>query len=235
MNIINVKSMHPMTEFSPSWNFSIGTDVWNYDKIDIIEKWLIDNEERIKNLYPPQSNDGGTGLGKNSLTSRFGKYNLFKFADELPELNDLFKFIQVLYLDYLKHHNGQLQDLYIVCWYNVLRKDEKIDEHSHGVDPFAYLSGNFHLNNYETKTYYRCPIDREVILPLDNSKGGISIFPGFVPHYTDTHKKDCLRVSIGFDLHINKDPTALYNKNISLDFIQFMNTTIYQSIISEIE
>ena len=34
-------------------------------------------EKEIINLYSDTTNDGGTGLGKGSLTAKFSKYNIF--------------------------------------------------------------------------------------------------------------------------------------------------------------
>jgi len=231
LNILRLKSLHPMTEFAPTWDIPIGTDVWEYSKIDIIENWLINNEDRFKKLYSPSDNDGGTGLGKESLTSRFFQYNIFKFSNELPELNDLFKFIQLRYLDYTRQNYAQIRNCNIVCWYNVVRKGEQIKEHAHGTDPLIYLSGNMHLNNYKTKTHYRCPIDKKSMISLDNLKGDISIFPSWLPHYTDIHSEDPLRVSIGFDIHVNEDERTPSSHELHTPF---MNKDFFEKLRPEL-
>ena len=235
MNILKVKSMHPMTEYAPTWDFCIGNSYWEYDKMDIIENWFIANEQKIIDLYPPADLfvTSGQGVGRDSVTSRYNRYNLFNFANELPELNDLLKFLRLSYLKYLKETFGQIRDVNIVCWFNVLHKDATIADHVHKSDPFAYLGGNLFLNNYNTKTYYKCPLDREVIIPIDNKKGCVSWFPSYIPHFSSTHEEDKPRVSIGFDLHLDEDPRCPHAKD-SPNFIQFMNENIFQEIISDI-
>jgi len=230
MKFLKVKSMHPLTEFAPSWDFTIGTDIWDADKTDIVRQWLIANEQRIIDTYPPNRDDGGTGLGIDSVTSRFARYNLLQFGNELPELNDLYKFIQISYLNYIHYHHSHIRDINIVCWYNVMRQGDKINEHAHGIDPYTYLSGNIHLDNYKTKTYYKSSIDKDLIIPIDNIKGNIAIFPGHIKHYTDEHTESNLRVSIGFDLHLNEDPRTPIGHELTLDF---MNSNIFHSLTNE--
>lgn len=218
--------MLPMTEYAPKWNISIGSTVWDQpEKVDAIRDWLLTNEERIKKEFPAL-HDGGTGLGDNSVTSRYGRYNLFDFASELPEFSDLLTHFRKTWIDFVETDQTPYLDLDIVCWFNIMRNDQAITEHSHGAGPLSYLSGNMHLGNYNTKTFYRTPFLAQNYLPVDNIKGGTTLFPSYVYHKTDTFISDEPRLSIAFDLRMpdNTDPM--------LKSIRFMDENIFNSIKS---
>lgn len=221
-----MKSMHPLTEYSPKWDIPFGVGHWtDVEKIDTIREWLIENEDRILNSVPLH-HDGGTGLGESSVTSRFGRYNLLNFQSELKEFSDLLQFFRISYLDFVSQDNGEIRDLDIVCWFNILRTGEHIEEHSHGAGNDAYLSGNMHLDNYLTNTYYNNVFDKSVQFIPGNFKGGSTMFPSWVPHYTDEHKEDSLRVSIAFDLRLRGN-----HDNEALHAIPFMDQDIYQQLL----
>ena len=230
MDIIKIKSGLPRTEYAASWNISIGRAVWNEpEKIDTIRNWLIDNEERIKNEYLPL-NDGGTGLGDSSVTSRYGRYHLFQFADELPELNDLLKFLRLSWMQFVSKDFTSCLELNFVCWFNIVYENEKIKEHSHGCGLDGYLSGNMHLDNYSTHTYYRSPFNFQQSIPIENVKGGFTLFPSYVPHRTDVYTNASVpRVSIAFDLRLPGSIDPRFSTMV------FMNPLIFNSISKEID
>lgn len=231
MYIYKIKSELPLTEYAPTWNISIGRATWTEtDKIDSIRKWLIANEERIIKSYPV-FNDGGTGLGDDSVTSRSRRYNLFDFANELPELNDLLKFIRKTYIDFVHNDYTNKIDLVIVCWFNIVRAGQQIEEHSHCLDRDCYLSANIHLDNYPTKTSYRSPFRMYDEHAFENTKGGISIFPSYVPHKATTYPETSEpRVSIACDLRL-PDTLGLYPDDLNAR--EFMSRTIFENLISE--
>ena len=77
MSLIRIKSFHPLTEFSPSWNIPIWLTQWSEpEKVDTVRKTLEDDEENILKEFD-YANSGGTGLGPDDVTTRFGKYNIF--------------------------------------------------------------------------------------------------------------------------------------------------------------
>lgn len=227
MRIEKIKSKLPMTEYAPYWNLSLGLERWTeFDKIDAIRNWLIANEDRIKSL--DVNHDAGTGLGDNSVTSRFGNYNLFDFSEELPELKDLLKFIRSSYLEFILQDKTDIFELEIVCWFNLLRKGETVNEHIHGAAHDSYLSGNMHLDDYNTQTYYKCPQEPNLVYNASNVKGGMTFFPSHMPHGATTHQEAGPRLSIAFDLRLIPD----HNR---LDYCSrpFMNEEIYQELINE--
>ena len=224
MKIFRMKSAHPKNEYAPVWNFPFGMAVWeNYEKINIIKNWLVNNEQRILSLN--YHHDAGTGLGQNSITTRFGRYNLFKFSNELSELNDLLTFLQMSYLDFVKEDTTEVRPLEIISWYNILRPNQEIKEHNHGLGNDVYLSGNLHLDNYPTYTNYRCPFDDHVVASLENTKGGLTIFPSCIPHCTTEFLDQGLRLSIAFDLRLAGIPS---NKNFHP--VPFMNQEIFTQL-----
>jgi hypothetical protein len=217
MKIIKMKSALPLTEYAPTWDISFGAN--QYDdttSIDNIKKWLIDNEQMIVDKFP-LNNDGGTGLGDKSVTSRYGQYNLFNFIDQCPELEKLLEFFRITYLKFVSKDGTPIKPCDIVCWYNILRPGEEIKGHFHGAGHDAYLSGNMHLDNYDTVTSYRNPFDHNVWFPAKNLKGVCTIFPSYVWHKTDEYKASDLRVSVAFDLHARQG--ALW-KSLKADALQ---------------
>lgn len=225
MKIFKIKSRLPMTEYAPYWDISVGIKRWEEeDKVDVIRNWLIANEDRIKKEYPAL-HDGGTGLGQSSVTSRFGRYNLFDFANECPELGDLLNFIRRTWIEFVERDQTPFLDLDIVCWYNIVRENQAITEHSHGAIPTGYLSGNMHLDDYETRTLYRTPFLAQNYMPIQNMKGGVSLFPSYVFHKTDEYKDTSKpRLSIAFDLRLPDDVDQY------LKAIPFMNSQIFEQV-----
>ena len=221
----------PLTEYGPWWNISIGFAQWQEpEKVDAIRNWLIANESRIIEQFP-LLNDGGTGLGYESVTSRSGMYNLFDFADECPELNDLLKFFRLSYIKFIAEDKTEHKELDIVCWFNVVKDTQQIKEHAHCSEPDSYLSGNMHFDNYPTHTYYRTPFNPFERVPYQNIKGGFTMFPSYVPHKTDVFNSDNdgVRISVAFDLHLADQPTDLYVRR------PFMNRDIFNEVIKDLE
>ena len=59
--IARLKSLHPYTEYAPSWDIPLYMNVLHeYDTVDNVRNWLIENEQKFLDL--PVHNDGGTGL-----------------------------------------------------------------------------------------------------------------------------------------------------------------------------
>jgi len=222
MIVERLKSLHPITDISPQWDIPIFQTQWNdVEKIDKIRNFLIEIEPRI--LAIETHHDAATGLGEDSVTSRFSLYNLFDFANECPELNDLLNFLRASYLNFCHLEHLEVQELEMALWYNIVRQGHGIDEHKHGAGPDVYLSGNMHLDDYpHTTTYYRAPIDDTQIFPAENKKGGLTLFPSYVPHGVNKNEKEQLRLSIAFDLRLAGTESWKNNPNLE----PFMNQEI---------
>jgi hypothetical protein len=224
MNLIRLKSEHPETSYSPGWDIPLFQSVWEAADENVkIRNWLVENEQQFLDL--PGNSDGDTGLGLESVTSRFGQYNLFNYADQLPELQQLLTFFRISYLNFVQADQTSIKELDIVCWFNILRKDQDIKEHYHGAGHDVYLSGNYHVDNYDTKTYYVPPYDKNRTYEFDNTQGGLTIFPTYLTHGTTKFSED-LRISIAFDLRLANNAN-----NANLNSISFINKEIYNSLV----
>ncbi len=206
MQTIRFKNPIPETDFAPQWNFTIG--VWNFldsDNLKIIREFLISKEADILDL--PSNGDAGTGVDDNSITTRFGSYNLFDFVDQCPELDILLDWLRTSYMEFIQHESSEICECEIVCWYNILRDGEGMDEHIHNDTNNAYLSGNIQMSEFDTQTNYRSPMSDENV-QINGPSGQLIMFPSFVPHGVN-HEYQGERISIAFDLY----PTHLINDN----------------------
>ena len=199
--IARLKSLHPYTEYAPSWDIPLYMNVLqNYDIVDNVRNWLIENEQKFLDL--PVHNDGGTGLGEDSVTSRFSTYNLFDYTDQCPELAEVLDFFRFSYVDFMDKEHNYNRELDFMCWFSIIRPGEEIKIHKHGSGPDVYLSGNLHLDDYDTETFYLSPYDEQNGHALPNQKGGLTLFPSYVSHGATKYEGDSLRVSIAFDLRL---------------------------------
>jgi len=228
MKIQRLKSMHPISPYAPTWDIPIGTVNWGAEEsINSVKNFLLKKEKDILEL--DIMGDGGTGLPPTSVTTRFGKYNLFDFIDECKGIKELLKFMQLSYLEFVNLDYTDVFPLEIVSWYNIIYKGQSFNWHNHGRGEIAYLSGNMHLDNYPTSgTTYK---KEDMIYTIPNVKGGLTIFPTHLSHKVDTYEDDNPRVSIAFDLYIYKPPYHMSNGQKKS--LPFMNSNIYQSLMEE--
>ena len=160
-------------------------------------KQVLKNESKIIKRYPPKGldgvySDGDTGLGYNSLTSRFAHFNILNWWGT----GSLRKWIRRGYENF---NNIKGQPLYVQCWANVMRKGEQILPHRHsirdGVSPIKYLCGHLSVQvDGSTSTYYQGR-------PVLNKLGEMAFFPADVYHWTDRYEKDSERITIAFDIY----------------------------------
>lgn len=196
------RSMAPLTEFAPTWQIPFWiTRYDNMDNLDYMRDWIIDNEDRIISEYAHKSrNDGGTGLGLNSLTAQYNTFNLFRETRGLEPFEDYFKFLRVEYETYMREYKTEIRACTMYAWANVVRTGQTIKKHHHGASHYAYLSGNMHFSDYETITRYHNPY-AEMYYDCTNQKGGVTFFPSYIFHETTQHEQDVKRVSMAFDLY----------------------------------
>ena len=197
MKIYNFKC-DTFTPFAPHWDYYVGEKVSRVDFFDLKEE-ILNKEQEIISKYEYE-NDWGTGLGKRSLTARSNRYNLLEFnnaeglREEIRSLHD--EFLKGLGYEY----TGKI---YVQCWANVMRKNQKIKVHCHGFGPYSHLSGHLcvQVNEdlYPTSTHYYNPYGVEPwSSPNNNNK--MTIFPTWLKHGTDRHIDDVERITIAFDI-----------------------------------
>ena len=197
MKIYNFKC-DTFTPFAPHWDYYVGEKESKLDYFDLKEE-ILNKEQEIISKYEYE-NDWGTGLGKRSLTARSNRYNLLEFnnaeglREEIRSLHD--EFLKGLGYEY----TGKI---YVQCWANVMRKNQKIKVHCHGFGPYSHLSGHLcvQVNEdlYPTSTHYYNPYGVEPwSSPNNNNK--MTIFPTWLKHGTDRHIDDVERITIAFDI-----------------------------------
>ena len=160
MDIIRFKSDPPLTAFAPTWDYTMGEDFLNLTDIDLqkIKELIISREKDILENTEISDTDGYTGLGSNSITSRFQSFNILLWPNEICKvieseiLNKYKKFLEIL--------NVKRQPVYIQCWANILRTNESIKPHIHSTDPYTYLGGHICITENDTETCYINPINQ---------------------------------------------------------------------------
>jgi len=213
---LNVLRSEPaLTPFAPKYEYIIGETIIKNIDTKKIAKFILSEEDEILKKYKvsTKSNetvDAYTGLGSNSITSRYEYFNLFNFSDKEPELLKLKYQIKKSYNDFLKElglANWMLRPVYIQCWANVMRKGQQIKPHIHSVGPHCYLGGHFCVQAKDTSTYYMNPmnqINEPLAMKSPNIPGKLTLFQNSLPHYTDKYEGDSERITIAFDLTLEE-------------------------------
>lgn len=211
VNITKFKSQPKQSFFAPNYEYTIFETTVQKVNFQELAKFLLNKEKEVLKLpVSDVAKDAYTGLGEHSTTQRFDKYNVLKWEDEN---------IEHLKGNIIHFHNGIMQyhslpipkELYIQCWYNVMRKGEEIKPHIHDIGPHTYLGGHICVQCDDTSTYYINPINQINNPMIHNSKnevGKMTIFPNNVPHYTDIHNSDKERITLAFDI-FPKNPAEL--------------------------
>ena len=207
--LIDFSLPKPKTEFAPTYRFwGWAFHYKNEKNCDIMRNWVLNNQQRIIDKYDPDDynhiDDAGTGLGKNTTTARYRLYNLWHETAEIPAFVDFRKRLYDEYCEFMETLTYAVKECTIQGWMNVMGAGEQIKVHHHGTRPESYLSGNLHLDNYPTKTYYLRPIDKG-LWNFTNVKGACTLFPSQMMHGTDTYNElNGKRVSVAFDIYVKQ-------------------------------
>jgi hypothetical protein len=138
----NIKSTMGVDIYYWYWK----SEVLNFDKKATVD-FLLQKEKEIMKSYPPGS-DGGTNL-PNSLTSRYSNYNFFKIDHPLTKKiqDHIKKSIEKCITTFNQFNkNIPTDDLWLLCWYNVLYKGEQLGVHTHrNIKELekSFISGHF--------------------------------------------------------------------------------------------
>ena len=159
-------------------------------------KQILNKETKILQKYPPtnrigQKTDGGTGLGYDSLTSRFFHFNVLNWLGTDQLKKEIRK-------GYELYNNLKDTPIFVQCWANVMRKGDKINPHIHmdeDISTVHALSGHLCVKvDGTTNTYY----DGESIC---NEKGQMIFFPSTMIHWTNSYLGDSQRITVAFDIY----------------------------------
>lgn len=196
---------------APSWVYFISIDnVYSVDECKEIKKILLTKETDLlqktnqnldQDIQSGIIRDGGTGLGNSSITSRFIYFNLLNWNYDF--CNKLKKKLKQNIKFYLQQYDLSYDEYYVKCWFNVLRKDQKILKHHHSDHPYTLIGGHLTICTQNTHTYYENPFNNEVV-KIENTVGDLTLFPNWIKHWTDPYKGDDVRISIAMDVTYKK-------------------------------
>ena len=201
----------PQTPYAPTWDFRVSKSSCDDIDVNSLSQFLVKREREIKKLPPSigsdgKKSDGYTGLGLNNTTSKFKHYNLLAW-DHL-EIKKLKTHILTNVIGYNNECGNKTPDeLWIQCWYNVLRWGQKIKPHMHNVHSSCYLSGHFNVQVNDTSTCYMSPINQLLdpdVIDVKNREGEITLFPSYIFHYTTPHYSFKPRITIAFDIRLSR-------------------------------
>ena len=216
MNYIEFRSESRKTPFAPEWHYIMveemlaGIDFAEVAKLILSKEKDIIANHRTSNFIgnfmgTTKSVDGYTGLGPDSLTSRFEHYNLLAWDN--PEIIKMRQAIKEVHNTLLMDLKLPIMPVWIQCWANVLRDGQKIDPHIHTAKSDCYLGGHITVQADNTDTVYISPINQinePEVYASRNEVGKITLFQNNIPHYTTIHKGDRERITIAFDMHLTK-------------------------------
>jgi hypothetical protein len=216
--LFNFKSLPKQNYFAPEWNYYIAEDMIKNINFKSLSKFLLKKEKEILKITKPvnsKSPDGYTGLGKNSITSRYSLFNVINFKNK--EIIKIKKEILNIHDKLLNNLKIKIpKNLWIQCWFNVMRKGQSIKPHIHGVTPNTYLGGHICVQVENTHTNYINPVNQindSEIYYSKNEVGKITLFQNCIPHFTDMHNSEKERITIAFDLSVQKEkPNINYIK-----------------------
>jgi hypothetical protein len=209
LKIIIFQSPPPKSPFAPNYAWVMGETFIPNINFDKIKNFILEKEIEILNSTLPVDNvysvDGYTGLGPNSLTSRYSRFNVFNWKNS--DIQTIRKEIHKQYLNFIKTVEVKRSKVWIKCWANVLRNGEKINAHSHNVSEYCYLGGHLCISTENTKTCYINIINQlnnPEVYESDNLPGKLTLFQNCIPHYTTEHTSDNERITIAFDLVLDE-------------------------------
>jgi hypothetical protein len=199
--IITFENEPVITPLSPIFKHCIlETTIEDLEYIKKLEEFILFNEPHIiANL--PATTDGATGLGNNSLTSRFASINFFK-CSEFNYLKQIVKYEIQEYLNYIGFAQFD-EPLYGQCWANVMRPGDQILKHQHGNGSNTFLSGNLIVKTSGSHTCFYNRYNTNDKYISENLVGNLTVFPDFLEHDTSKVETD-IRVTIAFDIITEK-------------------------------
>lgn len=219
MTLIEWKSNKPTNIFAPNWNIKFWNEIIFTEKQSLeIRSAILNKENEIISQYSDIINDGGTGLGANSLTSKFSKFNIFTWNYTWV---DQIKASSILAIQNLCQENMP-DKIYGQCWANVMRFGEQIKPHWHSSYEHSFLGSHITVAADNTKTYYENPYNKNNVYSFDNSVGSMNIFPSYLIHWTDIHLGDNERITLAMDF-LTEDAMVSSSNNELDNFICLYN------------
>jgi len=198
------ESHKPNNFFAPRWKMHFYEAQLEDNKVlEELKKVVLLKEKEIVNRFPMINNDGNTGLGPTSLTSKFLKFNIFNWKEEpCVVFQEFVRSEYIKFIDALAKHDSEFvkDNTYIAGWANVLRRGQKINQHWHSSTPNSYLGAHFCVSSSGTSTVYVNPFNRDDLLHFSNEPGKLLFFQNYIVHYTTEHKIDDERITLAMDI-----------------------------------
>ena len=103
-------------------------------------------------------------------------------------------------------------------WMNIMKKGDRIKRHNHGFLDNTYISGHFTVCCDSTRTVYTNPYEHwdefELLKRIEeyglefnhslyaskNTAGQLTLFPGYITHFTTEHRSDSDRITLAFEI-----------------------------------
>jgi hypothetical protein len=216
MKILHLKSEPRQTIFAPEWYYIMGESKIEGVDFSKIAQIILSKEKQIIESTQPHgimNKDGYTGLGENSLTSRFRDFNVFNWEEE--EIQKLKQKAVEQYRIFMDYFDVPKEKVWIECWANVMRTGQEITPHIHSITPDCYLGGHITVQCEGTSTIYINPqnqLNGYDYYESPNDVGNFTLFQNCIPHNTTRHEGSQERITIAFNL-LTKPAFDNYEKN----------------------
>ncbi len=205
----------PISPFAPSWRFFIAEKIISSIDCNRLKDYLLSKQSDILDIKY-NINDGGTGLGDDSTTARYRSYNVMEW--DQPDISILKKEISIMHGMYYRDIvDRPTPEISLGGWMNIMKRGDRIKRHIHGFSNKTYMTGHFTVSCDNTKTVYNNPYEHwnedELLLRIEdgeeyndslyastNTEGQLTLFPGYVPHFTTEHKSNTDRITLAFEI-----------------------------------
>ena len=229
------KSDPPKTPFAPDYaHYITYKEIFSEEECKEWDTYLLEQEQIHLEKYVTSSGDGRTGLGDNSITSRYGSFNVLRFDFHLVSKlkTEIFNGIKTV-LSVSDNTNWQ-ETFYANAWFNVMRKTEFMDVHTHGYHMHSFYGFHVSISARETATSYYHPTKfQSEGCHIPNKIGYLTLFPNFVPHGVSGNRYDTPRISIAGDVKTStwlndSSATAVNLKDLSVEIGTYNNNSELQ-------
>jgi hypothetical protein len=197
------KSEEPLTPFAPDYEY-LATEkkIFSEEECKEWNDYLLVQEPILLNRYLISSlGDGGTGLGDNSITSRFPHFNVLSFDFHLVEKYKTAVFNGIRDILRLSGNTNFRETIYANAWFNVLRQGEGMNVHQHGYHKNTFYGCHLNIASFETHNDYYHPVKfQEQSFHVPNKVGYLTLFPNDIPHSVSINRWPQPRISIAADL-----------------------------------
>lgn len=198
-----LKSPPAQSPFAPTWVLPLGVEQFNDPQtLSAIRDVVLAREEQLKRRIPAKPIAGI----EDGLTSRWHSFNIFSWNE--PPMRRFRDFVGQSYRSYLGALGIPRRKCFVQGWANVVRTGEKFAPHCHDQTPHAYVSGNFTVACFETRTIYFPPYlyqgapSSKMQVAVENQPGMLTLFPSAILHETSPHGGDSERITLAFDIFL---------------------------------